>query len=324
LWQDRREGETVPVCEICGEGEFSLIATQIREGEGRIIQCRECGLVMQDIDWGEEQIKQYYNEEYQSTNSLVAGKIQTPLEHFQDRVKTIQPVFEKVKPLLRPDSRVLDVGCGAGELLSLIKPQVKYAAGTELHRPFVEFIKNHLKIDAYAEDINQLPLDRQFDLVISIFTLDHLVNPLATLLSIKRLLAPGGKIYLEVPNRDEALNYFLPEVNRHKFNRFFWHRAHFFYFTKTTLGALFQKAGLATAISCRHEYTLKNYLNWYFRGEPQSSFTMGCQETDLFNGDSEFEGRMNKLFAKMEPEFKSIMAETLRGDTLCCLGWVDS
>ncbi len=313
----------MPVCEICAAREFTLIADQIREGEGRIIQCQGCGLVIQDVDWRDEKIKQYYNEEYQSTNSLVAGKAQTPLEHFNDRLKTMQPVFEKIKALLRPDSRVLDVGCGAGELLSLIKPQVKYVAGIELHQPFVDFIKKHLEIDAYADDVNKLRLDRKFDLVISLFTLDHLLNPLATMVSFKELLAPGGKIYLEVPNREEALNYFLPESNRSKFNRFFWHRAHFFYFTQETIKALFQKAGLAIDITCRHEYTLKNYLNWYFLGEPQSSFTQGCKETDLFDGSSDFERRMNKLFAEMEREFKAIMAETFRGDTLCCLGWVD-
>ena len=313
----------MPVCEICEAREFTLIADQIREGEGRIIQCQGCGLVIQDVDWREEKIKQYYNEEYQSTNSLVAGKAQNPREHFNDRLKTMQPVLERVKSLLRPHSRVLDVGCGAGELLSLIKPQVNYVAGIELHQPFVDFIKKDLEIDAYAEDVNKLPLDRKFDLIISLFTLDHLLNPLATVLRFKELLAPGGKIYVEVPNREEALNYFLPERNRSKFNRFFWHRAHFYYFTQETIKALFQKAGLAIDVTCRHEYTLKNYLNWYFLGEPQSSFTQGCQETDLFDGPSDFERRMNRLFAEMEPKFKSIMAETFRGDTLCCLGWVD-
>jgi 2-polyprenyl-3-methyl-5-hydroxy-6-metoxy-1,4-benzoquinol methylase len=310
-------------CEICGGNEFTLIASHIREGDGKIMQCRTCSLIMQDSDWQEEQVKQYYNEEYQSTNSLVTGKVQTPLEHFHDRIKTIQPVFAKIKPLLKPGIRVLDVGCGAGELLALVKPQVKYVAGIELHRPFVTFIRKHLGIDAYNEDINKLDVDQKFDLIISIATLDHLFNPLETLVSIKNLLAPAGQIYLEVPNREEALNYFLPDINRRKFNQFFWHRAHLFYFTRETIGALFQKAGLQVDITCRHEYTLKNYLNWYFLGEPQSSFLAGCKDTDLFDGDSDFETRLNQLFADMEEKFKAIMAETFRGDMLCCVGWVN-
>ena len=311
----------MPVCEICEGIKFTRIATQIREGEGCILQCDKCGLVIQDTDWQGNSFSKYYDEEYQVTNSLVTGRVQTALEHFNDRLTTIHPVFKKIKPLLNQKSRVLDVGCGAGELLSLIKPHVDNCAGVELHKPFVDFIRNHLKIEARAADLNHVHFDQSFDLVISIATLDHLPNPLQTLLTMKRLLSPGGKIYLEVPNREEALNYFLPEANRIKFNKFFWHRAHLFYFTKETIAALFRKAGLAMEISCRHEYTMKNFLNWYFWGEPQSSFVTGVNEIGLFDGNSDFEVRMNHMFQMMEKQFKNIVSETFRGDTICCLGW---
>lgn len=314
----------MPTCEICEGNKFTQIATQIREGEGSILQCDKCGLVIQDIDWHADRLREYYDEEYQSSNSLITGEVQTPLEHFNDRLKTIQPLFEKIKPLLKKESRVLDVGCGAGELLSRLKPHVKYCAGVELHTSFVDFIRNHLEIDAFAGDLNKIHFDQPFDLVICICTLDHLPNPLQTLLTMKRWLSPGGKIYLEVPNREEALNYFLPEPNRIEFNKFFWHRAHLFYFTRKTIAALFQKAGLAIDITCRHEYTLKNFLNWYFRGEPQPSFVTGVNEIGLFDGKSDFEVRMNDMFDMMEGEFKAIMSKTFRGDSLCCLGWTAS
>lgn len=312
----------MPTCTICHQKDFTLIATRIREGEGRIMQCDHCGLVIQDLDWDAAKIREYYEKEYQCTNSLVSGQTQTPLEHFNDRKRTIQPLFERVQPLLRPDSKVLEVGCGSGELLALIKPQVDKCVGVELHTPFVEFMRQHLGIEAYAKDINKLTLEDKFDLVLCIFTLDHLANPLETLLAMKGLLAVSGKIYVEIPNRDEALNFFLPQPHREKFNEFFWHRAHLFYFTQETATALFNRAGLQVDIACRHEYTLKNYLNWYFLGKPQSSFLAGTTGVDLFEGDSDFEVRMNESFQKIDKEFKQIMTETFRGDSLCITGWV--
>lgn len=312
----------MPVCEICNNKDFTLIATQIREGDGKIIQCDKCKLVMQNLDWDKEQIKGYYENEYQRSNSLVSGNVQTPEEHFNDRLKTIGPVFEMIRPLLNPDAKVLEVGCGAGALLSLVKPHVSKCVGVELYTPFVDFMKEHLSIEAYAEDINKLKLQDTFDLVICIAALDHVPNPFETLITMKNLLSPSGKIYLEVPNRDDALNHFIPPANRKKYNKFFWHRAHFFYFTKDTISALFKKAGLKIQITCRHDYSLKNFLNWYFLGNPQPGFVIGVQDTDFFEGKSGFEVRMNQSFAAMEKEFKTIISETFRGESLCCTGWL--
>ena len=310
----------MPICEICEGKKFKLIANRIREGEGRIARCESCGLVIQDLGWDEEKLRNYYEKEYQTTNSLVLGESQSPEKHFADRMKTIGSVFEKVKPFLRPENRVLEVGCGAGELLSLIKPFVKHCVGVELNTSFVGFIKSRLKIDAYAEDVNKLKLDEKFDLVISISTIDHLPNPLKTLVSMKRFLSPDGRIYVEVPNIDEALNHLLPPSTRAKYNKFFWHRAHLFYFSKDTISALFKKAGLEVGVTCRHEYTLKNFLNWYFLGKPQNDFVTGLTDVGLFSGTSDFEREMNGMFARMEKEFKESIARTFRGDNLCCVG----
>lgn len=311
----------MPKCEICNSQDFELIATQIREGEGKIAKCKTCGLVIQDLNWSEQRLRDYYENEYQVTNSLVSGKKQSVAEHYADRVKTIDSVFNCIRPLLRPESRVLEVGCGSGSLLSRIKPYVAYCAGVELHTPFVDFIKNDLAIEAFAVDVNKLKLEQKFDLIISISTLDHLPNPLETLTSMKNLLAPSGRIYLEIPNLDEALNCKLPEANRKKYNTFFWHRAHLFYFSRMTAAALFEKIGMKVDIRCRHEYTLKNFLNWYYTGTPQKDFVTGLTDTGLFKGDDFFETEMNKLFADIEPKFKQIMADSFGGDNLCCTGY---
>ena len=307
-------------CEICESQEFDLVASQIREGEGSILKCLECGLIIQDLGWDDAALKAYYEKEYQKTNSLVTGQEQTPREHFEDRLKTVEPIFKNIEPLLSgPDRRVLEIGCGAGSLLSLIKPHVQRCVGIELNSAFVEFIKSDLGIEAYAEDVVTLGFKSGFDLVISIDTLDHLPNPLETLRVMNDLLVPGGRVYLEVPNQQDALNLYLPPHTREKYNTFFWHRAHLFYFTKETITRLFNKAGFDVSVRCRHNYTLKNYLNWYFLGKPQPSFVSGTTGVDLFFGKSEFEERMNALFRENEPKFKKIMSDTFHGDALCCV-----
>jgi len=202
----------MPVCEICNGKDFDLIATKIREGTGRILQCNNCGLIIQGLDWDYKQLENYYEDEYQRTNSLVSGTVQSPLEHFQARLQTIQPVFEQIHSLLTPETRVLEIGCGAGALLSLIKPHVAKCVGIELNKTFSEFINENLGIEAYSGSIDDAKFDYKFDLIISIATLDHLPSPYETLVTMRDLLAPDGKIYIEVPNRNEGLNHYIPSL----------------------------------------------------------------------------------------------------------------
>ena len=306
-------------CIICSGTNFKIIATQMREGEGMITQCKDCGLVFQDADYSFEYLKNYYEDEYQRTNSLVSGEIQTVKEHFDDRKKTITPIFENIKNLLKKDMRVLEVGSGAGELLSLIKPFVKECVGVELNSALASFATEELGILTYPNDILALEFNETFDLIIIISTLDHLPNPVEVLRYLEQLLAENGLMYLEVPNRNEALNYFLPAEPLKNYMTFFWHKAHMFYFTEETLKKICEKVGLSAEITCRHDYTFKNYLNWYFRGQPQSGLVEGMGNTYLFSGNTDFEKRVNKLMEKADAEFREIMAQTIRGDSLCCI-----
>lgn len=307
------------VCEICNANDSKIIATEIREGPGIIRQCNSCGLIMQDIIQTNEEIEEYYNKEYQKSNSLKLGKEQCPREHFDDRRITLDQLLENILPILKPDMRVLEIGCGTGELLHAIKPYVKEVVGIEINKKYVDFINNELGIEAYAEDVNLKDFsDRKFDIVISIMTLDHLPNPTETLRTMKSLLSKDGLIYIEVPNREEALNYFLPEPNQKRFNTFFWHKAHYFYFTRHTLEKIIGNIGLDCKILCRHEYTIKNYLNWYFTGTPDESFIEASTSADFFSGQSEFEISMNEMLNEMDSSFHKILNRHFRGDTLCC------
>src|SRR3989338_974322 len=137
----------MPHCEICGKDDFRLISAELREGPGRICRCKSCGLVIQDAAWTSEDIERYYNEEYQKAHSLDVNKEQSPQEHFDSRLKTIKPLIERVHKALKKNISVLEVGCGAGELLYSIKGKVKDIVGLELSKGFVDFMKNKLNIE---------------------------------------------------------------------------------------------------------------------------------------------------------------------------------
>ncbi len=99
--------------------------------------------------------------------------------------------------------RVLDAGCGSGAGSALM---TRFAS--QVHA--VDFSKEDIlltrrtcgEVQAVAADVCQLPYrDESFDMVVSSHVLEHLLSPLRYLSEIKRVLIPGGLLWLVTPNR---------------------------------------------------------------------------------------------------------------------------
>ena len=78
------------------------------------------------------------------------------------------------------------------------------------------------------------------------------------------------------------------------------------------------KAGLKAEFSCIHEYTLKNFLSWYFTGKPGKAFEEEINSKGLFpdSDSSPFAVKMNNLMIDMDDRFKQIIESTWGGDTI--------
>ena len=133
-------------------------------------------------------------------------------------------------------------------------------------------------------------------------------------------LKPGGIFYIEVPNDSQALKTFLPEHSRKAFESFMYQEAHYYSFTMDTLKKLLSEAGF-TELECfsKHNYTLINFLNWYFTGKRQKKHFEATNDTDLFAGSSGFESEMNSLFADTDKKFRELMGKHDVGESLCII-----
>jgi len=103
--------------------------------------------------------------------------------------------------------RALDVGCGDGELLERAATRWRTADlwGVEFTRP--ERPLDRLGVRVVTADLRSgLPFrSHSMDVVISTETLEHLVDPDGCLREVRRVLRPGGRILLTIPN---ATGYF--------------------------------------------------------------------------------------------------------------------
>ncbi|EKD26927.1 MAG: methyltransferase type 12 [uncultured bacterium] len=97
--------------------------------------------------------------------------------------------------------RLLDVGCGSGGWLYQHHALGWTAEGVEMNASACDRARN-LGMNVFHGTIFDVPKDKQYDIISFNHVIEHVPNPVETLLCAKELLAPGGLIYLLLPNLD--------------------------------------------------------------------------------------------------------------------------
>lgn len=104
------------------------------------------------------------------------------------------------------NSKILDIGCGDGEYTSLFCKNNNKVVGIDVRNYVNPVFKKFEFIQANAE---KLPFsDNSFNLVISFDVIEHIKDDEKAIKEIYRVLKPGGRIFLETPNK-ERLSYYL-------------------------------------------------------------------------------------------------------------------
>ena len=102
---------------------------------------------------------------------------------------------------LSPDSRVLEVGCGSGELLSRLERHAGLAAGVDLSTVGLGLARRYKKATVACARAEDLPFqDRSFDAIVGQHLIEHLPNPARALEEWRRVLRPSGTLVLVTPN----------------------------------------------------------------------------------------------------------------------------
>lgn len=177
-------------CNICGSSDERIIATQ---NSCRVVMCRNCGFVYVNPRPDNETLKHLYLK-------YLPSKIEDPL--LWDAY--MEDVFTKAANILMQrfpkGGRVLDVGCGYGFFLSQMNAKEWQIFGIDVSPTAVSYAKGHgLNVTlGTLEDIKYE--DDSFDAVTLFYVLEHLPDPLNTLMEIRRILKPDGLLVLRIPH----------------------------------------------------------------------------------------------------------------------------
>jgi SAM-dependent methyltransferase len=147
---------------------------------------------------------------------------------------------------LAPGERVLDLGCGAGRFLAVIREAGGDAVGVELAEAAAERARANVPgadVRLVAPD-GSLPLGHgEVDLVWCSEVLEHIPDAEATLHEVRRVLRRGGRLLLTVPfhGRAQAALIGLTRFDAHFDPR----GQHVRFFTARSLGRILDATGFA-------------------------------------------------------------------------------
>lgn len=250
-------------CPLCGHGSAALLCeisygdarlreylaefyrgrlplNLLRDERYRVARCDRCGFLYQDRILDADGMRALYRDWIDDDASLhkkqsASGGL---FRQYARQVQTLSQMLER-----RPRQiRVLDFGMGWGYWARMAQAHGLAVSGFELSERRREYARA-LGLDV----ISELPdAGEHYDVIYANQVLEHLPEPLQTLRELRARLAPGGLIYLRVPDGrgvNDTLSWrgWIPELDAiHPLE-------HINCFIRSTLIRLGAEAGLVPA-----------------------------------------------------------------------------
>jgi SAM-dependent methyltransferase len=193
-------------CLVCGsERSVRLFTATDRlyhttAKEFAVVRCRECGLVRLHPRPDAEELRRYYPEDYwfapdESAASRMAEAYRRLV--LRDHVRFVAQALGGG----RARGRLLDVGCGGGLFLGMMRERGYRVAGLDFSREAAAMAWSRQRAPAVCGDLANAPLRAGSFAGITMFhVLEHVPDPRAYLEAARELLAPDGRLVVQVPN----------------------------------------------------------------------------------------------------------------------------
>jgi SAM-dependent methyltransferase len=163
-----------------------------------IVRCQKCGLAMTQPQPSPASLERYYPTGYFGTPKK--SRFPSLLEWLQQQLygRRVNGV-ERLRN--GRAGRVLDIGCGRGELLREFRRRGWDPQGTEWTEASAAHARNALEIPVEVGPLTTLPWpNATFDSVVMWHVLEHLADPQSAIAEAVRVLKPGGVLLIGVPN----------------------------------------------------------------------------------------------------------------------------
>lgn len=249
-------------CSVCGSPELvmhlrvasaldeqGLIPSTNRFGAalGDIVRCPRCGHMqlqpMPRASWLAAAYADAASEDY--------------VEEEAGQRETARRALHQIEAHAPARGALLDLGCWVGFLLAEARERGWHSVGVEPSAFAAEYARERLGLDVRTEELFTAVLPAHgFDVVVMGDVIEHLEDPAAALVRVKKLLRPRGLLWMTLPDAGSRVARAL--------GRRWWSviPTHVQYFTRSSMRALLERSGFeALAIQTAPKaFTVGYYL----------------------------------------------------------------
>lgn len=264
-------------CPVCGALERTVLFTQrflaVEDAtpvEGYdVAVCATCGAGFADGIPGQRAFDRYYREMSKYEYHQRAGA-ESP--HDATRLALIADVM--VPHLTTADARILDVGCATGRLLHELRargfPNVTGLDPSPACAAAADTLYGIKVLNRTLADLGDQ--SAPFDVVILVGVLEHLHDLDEAFAQLRRVLAPGGLVYVEVPDATTFADW--PNAPFQDFST-----EHINFFAPRSLTNLFERRGFSLVWSERNHRvqshrTVMSNVSAFYRNTPAPAQTL--------------------------------------------------
>jgi 2-polyprenyl-3-methyl-5-hydroxy-6-metoxy-1,4-benzoquinol methylase len=228
--------ETVD-CPLCNTQEHEPLAKQDRYALYHpVVICRNCGLIQAMPRMDESSYTEFYNEEYRL---LYDGTDAWQKAQFDSQFERATAIDDYLVDGDRQDTSILDIGSGPGGMLAYFQQKGHPVAGCDLDTSAVDYGQSQ-GVPVQRASIHELELEWEPSIVILSHIVEHFLDPIQDLKTIRELGSPDTRYFVEVPGVKSVhsdSSYYVSDFRKQLQN------AHTYYFTIRSLRNMLQQAG---------------------------------------------------------------------------------
>ncbi|MDY6917839.1 MAG: class I SAM-dependent methyltransferase [Chloroflexota bacterium] len=248
-------------CYNCGHHEVSTSFTINRFTH---VRCDNCGMVYVNPRLKDSIAHNLYSEDTYADFFRI--KLIPSIEYRRNVLAVNK--FSQIAKYFEQPGKVLDVGSGLGEVLSVFQEKGWDCTGIELNEFAAEYARTTFGLNIVNRTVYDFDSRDKYDVIMLWGVLEHLYEPLQILAKVHDLLHDNGILVLEVPSADSVLVRYC-EISSREVDRIIEGDRHLMLFSVKSFIEMPGKAGFhpieirsnGLGISTLNRLELNNELN---------------------------------------------------------------
>ncbi len=193
-------------CPACGDPLFdALFAStdllyKTTDERFQVVRCQSCGLLRLTPPVSNDRLHAFYPASYWFASGVLTS-FEDAYRRFvlRDHIRFVLESYNKTPK----QGFVLDVGCGGGLLLGMLRERGISVLGMDFSSQAASLAWQHHSVPVVCATVDKAPLPPAICAVITMFhVVEHLIDPVPHLRAARRLLKKNGRLIIQVPNAD--------------------------------------------------------------------------------------------------------------------------